>query len=275
VSVVAEQSVGSVVSIWRYPVKSMLGEELNASQVGARGLIGDRAYAVVDPETGKVASAKHPRKWPRLLECASAFVEAPRSPHTLPPVQVTLPGGRVARTDESDFDSAIADMLGRPGSLQTAIPEQAVLEEYWPDIEGLDLRDAVTDEALPEGTFFDLATVHLLTTGTLDTLRTLYPGGRFDVRRFRPNFVVRSMPDADPFPENGWVDRTIAIGEEVRLHVSRQCPRCVMTTLAQADLPNDPGILRAAAKHNSAHVGVYAEVVQGGTVCRDDPVRMI
>jgi hypothetical protein len=67
-------------------------------------------------------------------------------------------------------------MLGRSGKLQTAVPEKPVLEEYWPDIEGLALRETVTGEALPEGTIFDLATVHLLTTATLDRLREVYPG---------------------------------------------------------------------------------------------------
>jgi uncharacterized protein YcbX len=270
----AGNGLGTVVALWRYPVKSMLGEELNASALGRRGLLGDRVYAIVDPETGKVASAKHPKKWPHLFDCRAAFVEPPGSSEELPPVRVTLPDGRITRSDDAGFNEAISAMLGRSGKLQMAVPEKPVLEEYWPDIEGLALRETVTDEAMPEGTFFDVSTVHVLTTSTLDRLRELYPDGRFEVRRFRPNIVVQPTLGDRSFVESDWVDRTLAIGEEVRLKVTRPCGRCVMTTLPQGDLPRDPGILRAAAQHNEANVGVYAEVMQAGMVRRGDDVRV-
>ena len=189
-------------------------------------------------------------------------------------MRVTLPDGRVTNSDDGDFNDAISAMLGRAGQLQSAVPEQPVLEEYWPDIEGLDLRDEVTDESLPDGTFFDLATIHVLTTATLDRLRQVYPEGRFEVRRFRPNIVVQTPAGETSFLENGWADRTLVIGDEVRLKITGDCPRCVMTTLPQADLPRDPGILRAAAQHNDAHVGIYAEVEHGGRIRRGDAVRV-
>ena len=139
-------------------------------------------------------------------------------------------------------------------------------------MEGLDHRDTVTDFTLPEGTFFDCATVHLLTTATLDRLRELYAPGRFEVRRFRPNIVVQLASGEKGFAENAWVGHTLAIGDEVRLSITGPCARCVMTTLAQGDLARDPGILRTAAQHNHVNVGVYAAVVRGGTIRRGDPV---
>jgi uncharacterized protein YcbX len=147
-------------------------------------------------------------------------------------------------------------------------------EEYWPDMEGLDYRDTVTDFDLPEGTFFDCAVVHVLTTATLDRLRALYPEGRFEMRRFRPNVVVQTADGAADFAENTWIGRTLAIGDAVRLSISGPCPRCVMTTLPQGDLPRDPGILRTAARHNQANVGVYAAVLRGGTLRRGDPITI-
>jgi uncharacterized protein YcbX len=141
-------------------------------------------------------------------------------------------------------------------------------------MEGLDHRDTVTDFTLPEETFFDCAVVHLLTTATLDRLRDLYPQGRFEVRRFRPNIVVQLGSDEKSFAESAWVHRTLVIGDEVRLNVTGPCPRCVMTTLPQGDLPRDPGILRTAAQHNQANVGTYAAVLRGGTIRRGDPVRL-
>ena len=142
-------------------------------------------------------------------------------------------------------------------------------------MEGLDFRDTVTDFELPAGTFFDLAVVHLLTTATIDKLRELFPQGRFEARRFRPNIVVATEPEEQGFVEDDWIGRTVAIGDEVQLRITGACPRCVMTTLAQGDLPKDSGILRTAAQHNHANVGVYADVIEGGAIQRGDPVTLL
>jgi hypothetical protein len=283
----AQAVVGSVVSLWRYPVKSMMGEELNAAEVTERGLVGDRAYALVDRSDGKVASAKNPRKWPRLFDFHAAFVGTPRPGATVPPVRITLPDGTLITSEQRDLDQVLSRALDRAVTLDATERGQREVvessspdpwtpkaEEYWPDMEGLDHRDTVTDFDLPAGTFFDCAVVHLLTTATIDRLRELYPQGRFEVRRFRPNVVVATADGAKGFVENAWIGRTLAIGDAVRLSVTGPCPRCVMTTLPQADLPRDPGILRAAAQHNQANVGVYAAVLRGGEVRRGDAVRV-
>jgi uncharacterized protein len=273
-----------VTALWRYPVKSMQGEELNATAVRKEGLVGDRAYALLDTISGKVASAKNPRKWPHLFSYRANFTEPPEANGHLPAVRITLPDGQIVASDRSDIDQVLSEALGRDVTLRarelawqeleapSSSPWKPTLEEYWPDIEGLPNRDVVTDEAMPEGTYFDCATIHLLTTSTLNQLRALYPQGRFEVRRFRPNIVIAT--DGDGFVENDWIGRTLAIGDEVRLKVSGPCPRCIMTTLAQGDLPSDPGILRAAAQHNDAAVGVYASVVQGGRIRRGDRLRL-
>jgi uncharacterized protein YcbX len=282
-----QQQAGSVVALWRYPVKSMMGEELNASAVTDRGLLGDRAYGLVDRSDGKVASAKNPRKWPRLFDFRAAYVDSPRRGARLPAVRITLPDGTVLATDQADLNSTLSRELhhevtleeaerGRQPVVESTLPNPWAprAEEYWPDMEGLDYRDTVTDFDLPEGTFFDLAVVHVLTTATLDRLRELYPAGRFEVRRFRPNIVVRTAEDVDGFAENDWIGSTVRIGDEVRLSITGPCPRCVMTTLAQGDLPKDSGILRTAAQHNQVNVGVYAAVVQGGEIRRGAAVMV-
>jgi uncharacterized protein len=274
---IMQAEIGTVVSLWRYPVKSMMGEELNATEITEWGLLGDRAYALVDSTDAKVASAKNPRKWPNLFDFRATFIEPPRISESLPPVRITLPDGTIATSQQSDLNQILSNVLNRkvtftgPGRSQV---EPANAEEYWPDIEGLDYRDTVTDFDLPEGTFFDCATVHLLTTATLDRLRELYPTGRFEVRRFRPNIVLKPAAGEKTFIENSWIGHTLAIGDEVRLSVTGSCPRCVMITLPQGDVPRDPGILRTVAQHNQANVGVYAAVVRGGTIHRGDPVRL-
>jgi uncharacterized protein YcbX len=267
--------LGSVVSLRRYPVKSMLGEELNAVEVADRGLLGDRAYALIDGADGKAATAKNPRKWPRLFEFRAAFTGSVRPGAAAAPVRIELPDGTTVSSDRSDLNQVLSNALGREVSLRAARSGAVGAEEYWPDMEGLEHRDTVTDFTLPEGTFFDAAMVHLLTTATLDRLRELYPEGRFEARRFRPNVVVELASGEKDFAENAWVGHTVTIGEEVRVSITAPCGRCVMTTLAQGDLPKDPGILRTAARHNKVNVGVYGAVARGGTVRRGDPVRLL
>jgi MOSC domain-containing protein len=270
----AQNELGSVVSLWRYPVKSMMGEELNATEVTERGLLGDRAYALVDNSDAKVATAKNPRKWPRLFDFRATVIEPARAAAKVPPVRIALPDGTTVTSDQGDLNQILSKALNRDVTLGAAQRGAVNAEEYWPDMDGLDHRDTVTDFTLPEETFFDVAMVHLLTTATLDRLRELYPQGRFEARRFRPNIVVQLGSSEKSFAENAWVGHTLAIGTAVRLKITSPCGRCVMTTLAQGDLPKDPGILRTAAQHNQVNVGVYAAVERGGTIRRGDPIRI-
>jgi uncharacterized protein YcbX len=270
---------GVVEELWRYPVKSMLGEQLTATEVTQNGLWGDRAYALRDVSDGKIATAKNPRKWPNLFSF-SAMLTSIASSGELPPARITLPDGATVSTEQPDAAQILSAALMRQvllekiGGAEEGAPaaSQETSEEYWLDIEGLEHRNIVTDFNLPQGTFFDTGMVHILTTATLDRLHEAYPEGQFAIPRFRPNLVVRPTDGSRGFVEDSWVGRTVAIGDRVRLKIDLSCARCVMTTLAQGNLPKDPGILRAAARYNRVNVGVYASVVQGGMIRRGDPV---
>jgi MOSC domain-containing protein len=249
----------------------MLGEELDVTEVTERGLLGDRGYAVVDKVTGKVASAKNPRRWGKLFDFRASFVYSPRIGGKLPVVRITLPDGNSITSEQPEADSLLSEALGTQVMLMTSSMEKPSYEEYWPVVEGFANKERVTDEYMPPQTFFDLGMVHLLTTTTLDRLREFYPEGRFETRRFRPNIVVEPSTRVSDFVENNWVQHVLHIGE-VRLRITKSCTRCVMTTLAQGNLPQDLGILRAVARHNRASVGVYASVERGGNIKRGDSV---
>jgi MOSC domain-containing protein len=277
--------MGSVRNLWRYPVKSMLGEELESCELTERGFRGDRAYALVDAEDGKVASAKNPRKWGRLFECRAEFEDGSRA------VRITLPDGATVSAAEPEAAELLSALFRRRATLETSARDAPVLEELWLDgsPDGREVTDETFAKGSPPGTFFDYGAVHLVTTASLGRLGELYPEGRFDPRRFRPNLLVQSSEGESGFVENGWIGKTVAVGDSVRLAVTDPCARCVMTTLAQEDLPADPGILRTAARHNrvvggegrgadgvyAASIGVYASVLRGGVVRRGDPVRVI
>lgn len=277
--------LGSVQSLWRYPVKSMQGEELDAAEITERGLLGDRAYALIDKTTTKVVSAKNPRRWGSLLGFKAAFCEPPRFGEPLPPVRITFPDGTVVRSDQVEADRMLSSALCSDVTLTTTPPRAPTLEECSPGPDGV-AGESGKQQPLavgaPSGTFFDFAATHVLTSATLQRLRELSPSGRFEPCRFRPNIVIESAPNQTGFAENAWVGQTLAIADGLRLQVATPCPRCVMTTLPQGDLPDDPAILRTVALHNKAFfaplarslpsVGVYAVVSMGGTIQRGDPV---
>jgi uncharacterized protein len=270
----AQGTKGKVVSLWRYPVKSMMGEELNSSYITERGLIGDRTYALIDNQTGKVISSKNPAKWGKLFDFRAAFIDSLQTADNIPNVRITLPDGSQIFSDQEEIDHSLSKILGREVSLMKATLDMPGYEEYWPDVEGIAHRELVTDEIMPSKTFFDIAVIHILTSSTINRFRELYPEGRFEARRFRPNIVVESSSTEKDFIENSWVDKKLTVGEEIVLRVIAPCTRCVMITLAQGDLPNDLGILRTVAKYNQVHAGVYASVEQGGIVRRGDLVQL-
>jgi uncharacterized protein YcbX len=277
------KDIGAVKTLWRYAVKSMNGEDLDEASIAEGGILGDRAYAVIDQSNGKVASAKYPKKWSKLIELSARFVQPPRADAAPPPVRITWPTGEEVVSDAGDVNALISEAVGRPVTLTTARPENISLERLDP----LEAEETILDigELMMEGRFSDYAALHLLTTATLARLSELRPESQFDAKRFRPNLVVETAGDQSGFIENDWVGRTVAIGDDVRLRVSDPTPRCSIPTLAQTGLPKDPKVLRTIVEHNRLAVpllegemlpcaGVYAFVVQGGTVRRGDPVRV-
>ncbi len=273
---------GSVRSLWRYAVKSMRGEELDEALVTDGGVLGDRAYAVIDQSNGKVASAKFPRKWSKLLEFSACLAAPPRDDAPVPPVRITWPEGVDIISNDEHCNALLSETLERPVTLTTSRPESPSVERLDP----FDSDESILDigPVMMKGRFSDYAAVHLLTTATLARLSELYPA-RFDARRFRPNVLVETSADQDGFVENDWIGRIVAIGDEVRLQVTDPTPRCSIPTLAHGELPRDPRVLRTIAEHNMLPfsaldgqimpcAGVYAFVVQGGTVRKGDKVRI-
>ena len=133
------ETVGSVAELWRFPVKSMKGEQLREVTITERGVLGDRAYALIDTATGKVASAKSVKLFPDLLACRAAFVEAPRAKREVPPVRIDLPNGRSVTSDSRDVDGALSAYFRRDVTLARVAPDDFTIDQYHPDVEGADL----------------------------------------------------------------------------------------------------------------------------------------
>ncbi len=292
------ESVGKVAALWRFPVKSFLGEKVAEADVTARGIVGDRGHALIDTSTGKVASAKNPRLWPDMFTCHAEYVEEPRAGGELPPVRITLGDGTVVLSDAADVDAVLSKFFGRGVTLAQSAPADFTIDQYHPDIDGADpegRRDTVVDQKLGSalfeqegvpspvevGAFFDVFPLSLLTTSTLDRFHELSPDTRFDQRRFRMNVIVATSEPG--FVENGWVGRSLAIGADAHVMVVMPDPRCVMPTLAQEDLPRDNAVMRTLVRHNrldaggamSPCAGVYAAVTSAGTLRTRDDAELV
>ena len=284
--------VGVVSEINRYPVKSMLGESLRATPIASSGIPGDRAYALVNVQTGKIASAKDPRKWAQLLGFRSVYDgEVDRDA-----LVITLPDGKAVRAS-GEVDAVLSGACGHQVRLssdtgastydyvwdmaETIAPEEFVAgSQIDTTADGAPISTMTAALQAP-GTFQDLAPLTLITTSALRAMREQYEEGDWSTDRFRMNFVIDS--DLDGMVENDWPGRRLRIGS-AELKVTVPVPRCVMTTLAQSGLPRDRGILRAVAQHNRqkfgkfgiwACLGVYADVVTPGDVARGDRVELL
>jgi uncharacterized protein YcbX len=212
----------TIAALWRYPVKSMLGERCEELQIDARGAVGDRLYAVRDAE-GKLGSGKNSGRF-RRLEGLFTFQAA-----GVPPT-VTFPDGRCLPANDPSVDAALSAALRAPVTL--ACEEEVAHHDAEP--------------------------IHIVTTGSLARLGA-------DQRRFRANLVIDTPEDAA-----AWAGRTLRIGG-VTLKVIRSTERCVMITMAQSELPDEPGLLRRLGGE-APLFGVYAEVLSPGRIKLGDPV---
>jgi len=231
--------LGTVAVLRRYPVKSMLGEDLDVAEVSRSGLARDRRLAVVSRRTGKVASAKYPRLWRDLLTLSAEALDDAT-------VRITLPGGETVSSTDPDVDDVLSALLDEPVTLSSTPPPGATLDRAVPEAV---LRDGIKAQvpatlieigaAAPPGTFVDFAPLHLLTTATLDHIAELSPYRQAHLERYRPNVVIRT--GADGFTENDWLGRDLVVGD---------------------DLDPEPC------------AGVYAEVLRPGRIRPGDPVRL-
>jgi uncharacterized protein YcbX len=263
-----------VSALRRYPVKSMLGEDLDQARVEPAGIVGDRGLAVLDTATGLVATAKHPRLWRGLLAFAASTADR---------VVIRFPDGTSHAADAPDLDALLSAALGRPVTLSGVRPAGAAVERPDPeDVIAYGVAAFVPAPTLqigqgtPGSNFVDHSPVHLITTATLAHLGA-------ELVRYRPNLVVETPPGTRAFVENDWLGRELRIGA-VRLRVTLPTPRCAVPTLAHGALPRDPQAVRAVLAGNRIEVpgigaalpcaGAYAEVRHPGVLRPGDPVRL-
>jgi len=273
--------------LWRYPVKSMAGERLEQAFLGARGIPGDRGWAVFDETRGGVTGAK---RIPALRAGKPRYVREPVEGEASPPVEIALPNGTVARSD-GGAGPALSAWLGKPMSLvgldgTAAAAPRLVLStesvEFQRAAMGLIEGEPDADmsrlpperiTALRRGNFFDAFPIHLITRKSIATLARIAPDTLWDLRRFRMNLLVEGDLEGD-YPELSWVGRLVRVGKAV-IEVDMECPRCAMVTQAVDEVPHDPRVMRTLVRETHHAAGIYALVVEPGEVRVGDGVEVL
>jgi uncharacterized protein YcbX len=231
--------VGTVTRLWRYPVKSVVGEECERINLNARGVEGDRRYAILNAE-GRPGSGKTTRRFRQidgLLDLRAVYQgDFP---------ELIFEDGRRMLANDPQIHSALSATLKVPVTL------------------------ALEDEV----SYLDAGPVHLITTAGLAWLRAALPDSVIDERRFRPNLVIDASGHAQV--ERDWIGRTLAIGDSVTLRVTDRTGRCRMVTLPQGGLPHDPRVLGSIIRDADSDFGVYAEVVAPGAIARGDCCTLV
>jgi hypothetical protein len=275
--------IGTVKALWRFPVKSMQGEQLEELHLTARGVVGDRAWALRDLENKRIASAK---KFVGLLKFHAKYEGTP-DPGNLPPVKISLPHGRDIHAADANASEIISEALGHGFHLEHSpnpTGERAGIDPatIFADnpvgnvIPGLKEGQMPDYFGLHKGTYLDSATFHLISTGTLAHMRALSEGNSdFDYRRFRANLLVDTGDDASGFVEDEWVGGVLEIGDDVKVTSIQPALRCVMTTHAQQDLPRDLAILRTTVQRHQANLGAFTSIEGDGRVHLGDAVYFV
>ena len=257
-----ERQIGRVQTLWRYPVKSLRGETVTEAEITDRGIAGDRVMALRELDRGGIMSA---RFWAAMLELGARYDAAAADSET--GIHIDFPNGPAVRADDPAAQSLLSERFGRPIRLEKVRRDRPTADELAAVMRG--------DAMPPARDFFDEDVLHLIASGTLTHLRRLQPASDFDPRRFRANIYIDTCDSNDGFIEDQWLGGTLAIGETVR--IAGLCPaiRCAITTHPQPGLPHDPAILRTAAQHHRAYVGVFASVAEPGLVRVGDPVVLV
>jgi uncharacterized protein len=305
--------IGTVQQIWRYPVKSMAGETLNECTVGSSGIPGDRVWAIRDEKTGEITNAKHipmliqcvahfqepPTRdmipnveviFPTGAQVRSDDADVNSRLSELLGKEVTLwplqPSSNKAHYRRQSVAARTLGRLSRFKAFRDALPAILKLTNQEDTVREAFSREAnepipnlsvlppeILEFTSPPGTYFDAFPLNLLTTASLEAMARFNPNAAWDVRRFRPNFLIKTNKEFEGLIESEWGGRSLRVGQ-VELKCEIPCPRCGMTIQAQPGLPKDATVLRSIVKDANQSLGMYATVVRSGRISLGDQVEL-
>ena len=247
-----------VSSLWRYPVKSLQGEQVAEATVLPDGIAGDREWGIRDERTGRILTA---RRRPELLTASATSDDGVPT--------ITLPDGTTLPGPGPNTDRVLSEWLDAPVSLVRAAQTGPGRAEFFAD--ATDDTSQAIEWTMPEDRYVDAASALVLTTASLRAARALHPAGTWDVRRFRPNVLLDL--GGEGWIEDQWAGRPLRLGTAV-LRGIQPCIRCTMVTRAQPGLDEDRDIFRTLARHHGGLFGLWCDVVTPGLVAAGDIVEL-
>jgi len=281
--------IGTVESVWRYPVKGMAGERLERCDFDREGLKGDRIWAVQDVKRQEIQSCKFR---PQLLQCRAQTRGNGESRY----IEIQFPDGKLLRCDDPEASTIVSALVGHDSQLRTLQPKadadfyrrykrdshtwldelKATFEreegEPLPDLDNL--PESVQEFVSLRGTFFLASTFHVLTTASLDHMRQMHPQSDWHIERFRPNLMIDTLPGIEGLAEQAWVGKTLQIGE-LFFDCSEPAPRCGAVTRKQHGLGADASLLRSIVRQAGQNLGIYGSILNTGVINAGDEVRLL
>ena len=248
-----------IAELWRYPVKSLLGERLPSLSLAGDGVVGDRLWGILDRSDGRILTA---RREPRLLFAASRI-----GPADLP--LITLPDGRMLAGPGPATDDALSAWLGKPVALVSATESDALRAEYFSD--ATDDSSRALEWTMPKGRFVDAYPLLVMSTAGLRGGAAAYAAGAWDVRRFRPNILIAM--EGEGWLEDAWIGRTLRFGA-TQLSPDRRCIRCTMVSRAQPGLDRDVNIYKTLSRTHGGEAGMWTRVTGPGSVSEGDTAEI-
>ena len=241
--------IGKVIELWRYPVSTVGGEQVEELEVPVGGMPDDRTCGLVDRDSGAIADPLRDPRWKPSLEIQSRVGRGRVA-------EIKVPGGEWLPAIGPEAADALSGYFGFPVEIRSYAGRS-------PDTGG----PVAVNRYQPSD-------LHLLTTASIAELQALHPSGNPDRRRFRPSLLIEMPAQPGMFPESHWLGRTVRIGTAV-LGISDPTRRCGLTVMSQNDIPNDPDILRHLVRRNGHNMGVYATVAGAGTIRLGDSVEFV
>lgn len=249
-----------IAQLWRYPVKSLLGERLPALRMVGDGVDGDRMWGIQDRDDGRILTA---RREPRLLFASSRIAADGDVP------VISLPDGQELTGPGPATDAALSTWLARPVTLVAAAESDAARAEYFAD--ATDDASRAIEWTMPKGRFVDAYPVLVMTTAGLRGGAAAHSDSTWDVRRFRPNILIEL--DGEGWLEDAWAERRLSAGT-AQLVPRRRCIRCTMVNRAQPGLERDVDVYKTLHRTHGGEAGMWTQVVQAGAISEGDSVQV-
>lgn len=261
------KTIGTVESLWRYPVKSMCGEEVGESFIGFAGVYGDRCYAFKSSAARKGFPYLNANVQPQMLLCRPRFRHAERAskPPNLFEAMSIEPGVNPANAEPDDL---MLDIVTPSGAV-VAVDDPALIEMLGEGLRGENhLRLVRSDRALT-----DCRPLSLISLQTLSQIGEEL-GAPVDRRRFRSN-VYADLASGYGFAEDELVGRQLRLGPKAVVAVLERDPRCKMISLDPNTGEHDPEVLRKVAQAHGAFAGIYCAVLVEGVVAKNDSIELL